>query len=81
MTSANVVYAILATVKDIGSAPSGVVYAGLMSKGVSHSSYSGIIEGLIKARLLKQVNNILTLTDMGKELVSKVDAELQRKGD
>jgi predicted transcriptional regulator len=81
MTSANIVYAILSTLKDIeDSAPNGLIYAAMMGK-VSHSSYSGIITRLVQAKLIKVSNNLVSITEMGKELVSKVDSELQRKPD
>lgn len=79
MTSANVVYAILSTLKDVDSpAPAGVVYAALNSKGISLTTYHGIIDGLLKAKLIKISNLQLTLTEMGKELVSRVDANLEK---
>ena len=75
MTSANVVYAILSTVKDVGSAPSGHIYAAMLDK-VSYNQYSGIIDGLVKAKLIKVNGHVITLTEMGIELVARVDSDL-----
>ena len=78
MTSANVVYAILSTLKEVDSYPSGHLYAFLMGK-VSLSQYQGMIDGLVKAKLLTLSNNLVTITPMGKELVSRVDSDLAKK--
>lgn len=77
MTSANVVYAILSTVKEVGEAPSGHIYAAILDK-VSYNQYSGIISGLVQAKLIKVSGHVISLTEMGVKLVGMVDSDLQK---
>lgn len=88
MTSAHAVYSILSTLKDMESIPNpyserdkgipnGIVYAALMTQGISFASYQGIIANLITAKLVQLVANQLYLTDKGRELAKLMDKEVK----
>lgn len=59
-----VVSAIVGTVSDMGEAgaPSGHIYAALMSQGVSLDQYNKIIDMLIAKKLVRLSNHVLYYT-------------------
>ena len=64
--------AILSTLGE-GSAPSGIVYTGLMSH-MNLDQFLGIESFLIGQKLIEKEWDVLHLTDAGKEMVKKIDA-------
>lgn len=54
-----VVAAVVETVKEIGSIPSGHLYAQLMGR-MNLETYEGIINTAKRCNLLKEENNVLT---------------------
>lgn len=53
--------AVIDSVKAAGEfgAPSGIVYAALMSQGCSFSQYNSLINGLVNAKKLRQEGDLL----------------------
>jgi hypothetical protein len=65
---------ICCTLRDFPEgAPSGVVYAALMSQGVDYQMYSTLVAGMSKLGLLRQSGNLLFPTDKGNEAAAAFD--------
>jgi hypothetical protein len=54
-----IVRAVVETVKECGRAPEGVLYAAVMDKGCSLSSYQAIAQVLIASKLIRREGNEL----------------------
>lgn len=61
--------AILEAVVDLGSIPSGHLYAQLMGR-MSLENYNAIINGLVKAGMLTDRGHLLEPTAKGRELIA-----------
>lgn len=61
--------AILEAVVDLGSVPSGHLYARLMGR-MSLESYNAIINGLVKAEMITNEGHVLAPTAKGRELIA-----------
>lgn len=81
MNPSQIVAALLTTVLDFKDegAPSGSLYAALMTVGVSYSEYSSILTVLVDRRLVTLSANVVRLTPTGEELARKLDALLPKK--
>lgn len=66
--------AILTTIMDSESAPSGILYAGLMSRGASFDDYTSVLGALKEAGFVTESNNVLTLTAEGLAKAKEIDA-------
>lgn len=53
-------------------APSGVLYAGLMSMGMTYNAYQTTIDSLKDAGYLTVSNHLLRLTDHGAKMAGKL---------
>lgn len=48
------------TIREAGSVPSGVLYAGLMAHGVTMTQYEAIVATLLRTGLVEQASHVLT---------------------
>jgi len=48
-------------------APNGVLFAGMMTIGMSYQTYQSMIDTLIGMKYVRQSNNLLWLTDQGEQ--------------
>lgn len=62
-------YAILETLVEVSTAPSGVLYAAFMSRGVSLDTYLTALEALQRAGAVTIVNHVVTITDIGRNII------------
>lgn len=74
---------IAGTVKEVGSGPSGPLYAALLTRypGMSASEYQEFINTLIHAKAISESNRILTWLNDPKwnELMDAVDATITQR--
>ena len=52
--------AVAETIREVKEAPSGTIYAVLMTVGVSHATYVACVDTLKRAKLVKESNHLLT---------------------
>jgi hypothetical protein len=55
-----IIRAVADTVRELGSAPRGVLYSALMAKGITHSAYETIEGILIRGGLVRRNGDVLT---------------------
>jgi hypothetical protein len=51
-------------------APGGVLYAGLMTAGVTFDQYEMLMHGMVHAQLLKQHGHLFTITEKGRQWIA-----------
>ena len=66
--------AILSTVAETGEAQTGIIYAALMSHGVTHGDFMGIQTLMVQSNLCTIDGTTMRLTDFGREMAGRVDA-------
>jgi hypothetical protein len=64
---------ILDTICELGSVPSGVLYAQVMGK-MDVNTYNAIIGALTAAKLISRSNHVLTATPKGRDLAESSKA-------
>lgn len=52
--------AVADTVREVGEAPSGAIYAALMEAGISLATYQACVDTLKRAKLVEESNHLLT---------------------
>lgn len=56
------------------NAPSGILYTAFSVQGMTFEQYNDLLGMLTGKGLIKQSNNVLSLTVKGKELAEKIDS-------
>lgn len=51
--------AVADTIREVGEAPSGPIYAALMTAGISYETYVACVEMLKRAKLVSESNRVL----------------------
>ena len=64
---------------NVEPSPSGLIYTGLMSDGITFDEYQQLIGILEGNGLIRQSHHVLSLTEHGKQVADKVDSVLGRK--
>ncbi len=65
---------ILTTLAELGKAPAGIVYAGLMANGISHGDYMELQTMLVSSNLVTLKSNVMRLTSTGRELADECNS-------
>ena len=69
--------AIITTIDEIGEAPAGIVYAGLMGHGISHGDYTHLQTMLVSSGIATiDGSHVLRLTDSGRAAAAKINASI-----
>lgn len=72
------ILALLETLDEVGSAPSGVLYAGFMSQGMTLSAYDALVRCVTNAPAGKQPcatiddSHVLSITEAGRAMVRDI---------
>ena len=67
--------AMLCTVKEFGSIPSGVAYS-VMATAYSLDEYTGIVNTMLRAGWITQSGHVLAITDLGKRRGDEFEAAI-----
>lgn len=59
--------------------PSGVSYLALMSKGITYDEYQAIVGAMVQNGLVTKSGDLLSITDKGRELATKLEGALHNK--
>ena len=71
------VYAMLSAVDNPDGASSGILYAGLMTKGVDIYQFERLVAAMLSAGLITSKHHVVHVTDKGRQLVKRIDTALQ----
>ena len=67
--------AVVTTVAELGEAPEGVMYAGLITQGYALDEFETVLELLARSGMIKRAPSCLvTITDAGRAMARKIEA-------
>jgi coproporphyrinogen III oxidase-like Fe-S oxidoreductase len=64
---------IITALADIDEAPAGIVYSGLMGKGLSFNGYMALQASLVGTGLCTLSGNVLRITDDGRAMAAEIN--------
>jgi hypothetical protein len=66
--------AVVTTVAEVGEAPEGIIYAGLMTKGYTLDGLLMILGLLTQAGMITRAGDVATITQNGRDLAERINA-------